>query len=225
MEIVFSQVHKIPETFGSPTEYKNSFILPLLEETHSDLSSNLIGLSRAPFCQLLRVERGKNFKPPKALYYRIWLKSTTIDQVGEDHVRRYEPEPGDLIVFTDFRPKRVEDLNSPRSQYKYHIAYVNGPKNERTGEISVLSSKYMKMGNDEQKLYAVYLMNLTTNIRIWKALNSKLEGERLNIIRKVLRPDLKVRITISFVLNELILYLILHNEMTNAYRWESKCEL
>ncbi|CAI8619319.1 unnamed protein product [Vicia faba] len=33
-----------------------------------------------------------------------------------------------------------------------------------------------------------YLMNMTTNVRIWKALNSQSDGDHLGLIKKVLRP-------------------------------------
>ena len=35
---------------------------------------------------------------------------------------------------------------------------------------------------------------MTTNIRIWRALNSKLEGGNLNIIQNVLQSSLMVKI-------------------------------
>ncbi|PNY07498.1 regulator of nonsense transcripts-like protein [Trifolium pratense] len=40
--------------------------------------------------------------------------------------------------------------------------------------------------NNTPKLYAIYLLNLTTNVRVWKALNSELEGANMNMIKKVL---------------------------------------
>nr|POE52209.1 hypothetical protein CFP56_60316 [Quercus suber] len=40
-----------------------------------------------------------------------------------------------------------------------------------------------------QNLYAVPLINMTTNIRIWRALNSKLEGGNLNVIQNVLQSS------------------------------------
>ncbi|XP_004503077.1 helicase SEN1-like [Cicer arietinum] len=186
-----NKVNKIPETFKSPKEYKNSFITPLLEETHSDLYSNLLGVSRAPFCHVLKIERDSTqFKLPKDLFYRIKVKSIT-DELAKDF-GKYEPEAGDLIAFTDMKPKRVDDLNT--NKCPYNVAYVVGSKDEFSGEILVMSSKLMiefdftKTNN--QKLYAVNLMNLTTNVRIWKALNSQLEGEHLNIIKNVLQPGL-----------------------------------
>jgi hypothetical protein len=37
-------------------------------------------------------------------------------------------------------------------------------------------------------------LNLTTNIRVWKALNSELEGANMNMIKKVLQASSNVRI-------------------------------
>ncbi|KAL5070543.1 hypothetical protein RYX36_021430, partial [Vicia faba] len=63
---------------------------------------------------------------------------------------------------------------------------------EFSGEVSIMSSKCMTETdfryNDKQKMYAVYLMNMTTNVRIWKALNSQSYGDHLGLIKKVLRP-------------------------------------
>ncbi|XP_058744789.1 helicase required for RNAi-mediated heterochromatin assembly 1-like [Vicia villosa] len=198
MEIVFSwslrdilnenlykkQVKKIPDTFSSSDDYKNSFIQPLLEETHSDLYSNMQGVSNAPFCEVLKIERDrKQFKLPKALFYLLSLKTS------QDINGKYEPEAGDLVAFTDIKPKRVDDLNTQRCSY--NVGYVVAPKDEFSGEVSILSSKCMfesDFRNNDKKMYAVYLMNMTTNVRIWKALNSQSDGDHLDLIKKVLRP-------------------------------------
>jgi hypothetical protein len=63
---MFSQVNKIPETFKSATDYKNSFIPLLFEETRTDLSSSLSGVSRAPFCEIKKVTNSKQLQLPKA---------------------------------------------------------------------------------------------------------------------------------------------------------------
>jgi senataxin len=157
--------------------------------------SNLLGVPHAPFCEVLKIERdSKQFKLPKSLYYQISLKNTT------DFNGKYEPEAGDLIAFTDNKPKRVDDLNTHNCQY--NVAYVVAPKDEFSGEVCILSSKCLIEADlrrdDTKNMYAVYLMNMTTNVRIWKALNSQSQGDHLDIIKKVLRPCLNVRITFSF---------------------------
>ncbi|KAI9100065.1 hypothetical protein K1719_024283 [Acacia pycnantha] len=170
------KVPKIPITFVSATEYMKSFIPSLIEETHSDLCSSLKGISQAPTCEILTYKR-----MIKGLIYQL-----TFD---ESHGRGYEPAPGDLIALTDGRPKGIQDLNKP--EIFYHVAYVQMSKG---GQIRILSSKSIEIepdmrGNNVKMLYATYLINLMTNIRIWKALSSQLEGANFNIIGGVLQSD------------------------------------
>ncbi|XP_061347141.1 helicase SEN1-like [Gastrolobium bilobum] len=182
------EVPKIPQTFSSTNDYMESFIPSLIEETHSDLWSSLIGVSHAPYCEILSIERSKDFEYPKDLLYQITLKRTTnnVEDVG-----KYEPEGGDLIAFTNIRPRSIHDLNKPKRFF--HFAYVHKSKDGFSDEIPVLSSKYMgkdiehDLKNKTQKLYAVYLLNMTTNNRIWKALNSEFEDASSNIVKKVLQ--------------------------------------
>ncbi|CAJ2652930.1 unnamed protein product [Trifolium pratense] len=194
------KVKKIPETFKSPEDYKEAFIPLLLEETHTDLSSSLLGVARAPFCEILKLKRdSKLFKLPKPLFYKIQFKK---------NVGKYEPEFGDLILFTDIRPKSVDDLKLNTANSPYHIAFVYGPtrKSDEIQKVQVLSSKCINTDfesntrdNETQKLYAVYLMNMVTNVRIWKALKSKSHG---NIIEKVLQPDQNIGENCQICLSE-----------------------
>ncbi|CAJ1970808.1 unnamed protein product [Sphenostylis stenocarpa] len=187
-----NKVKKIPETFRSASSYLKSFIYPLIEETHSDLCSSLKGVSRARLCEIKTVESNKFFKPPKDLLYLITLKNTSdeVEDEEEENASKYVPEAGDLFALTDIKPKRIDDLNRPGRFY--HIAYVCGPK-DSNDEIPIQSSKHMEMDISDlrsNKLYATFLLNLTTNIRVWKALNSQFESDNTNIIKQVLQPDL-----------------------------------
>jgi len=110
----------------------------------------------------------------------------------------YEPQVGDLIALTDVKPKCIDDLN--RSPRHYVAAYVSKapdpdefPDAHRSiWNFQILSSKPIDYGEQDgqkskrQKHFAVYLMNMTTNLRVWCALNPK-EGNK-NIIQKVLQP-------------------------------------
>ncbi|KAL5102077.1 hypothetical protein RYX36_006404 [Vicia faba] len=185
------KVQKIPETFNSAIDYKSSFIPLLFEETHSDLSSSLHGVSRAPFCEIINIQESKPKAQKQSAQFNLilTLKMTTeFDRV--ENGGKYEPGSGDLIAITHIRPKSLNDLNTLNSPY--HIAYVNWGKNQSSNKISVMSSKCMIAfdfrKNNKQKMYAVYLMNMVTNVRIWKALNSQSDGEHLGLIKKVLRP-------------------------------------
>ena len=66
--------------------------------------------------------------------------------------------------------------------------------------LTILASKPILSEEQENKkmknLYAVFMINMTTNIRIWRALNFELEGENIDIIGKVLQPNSAVRISI-----------------------------
>ncbi|KAI5434570.1 probable helicase MAGATAMA 3 [Lathyrus oleraceus] len=209
------KVHKIPEKFKSPTDYKNSFIPLLFEETRADLSSSLIAVSQAPFCEVMAVEESTQLTFPISeaqnqliqFHHIIRLETNEFENDGN-----YIPVSGDLIALTNIKPKCYNDLNRIRSPYR--VVYVNGAINGFSDKISVLSCECMKMDMDieddlwnnkelsskctkidvsydlwynrKMKLYAVYLMNMTTNVRIWNALNSI---SPVNIIKTVLEPQ------------------------------------
>lgn len=187
------KVKVIPQTFVSIDHYLKSFITPLVEETHADLLSNLSTVSRSPALEVLNVKISKDFKPPKGLYYNIFLKRANEGE-GKNCESKYEPEVGDLIALTDVKPRRIEDLNRPKRSYL--IAIVQGSNNENSDRISILSSQLIPFkkpdrANGEQgdKLFIVSLSNLTTNIRIWNALHSDLENSNLKIIKTLMISD------------------------------------
>ncbi|GAU32052.1 hypothetical protein TSUD_214070 [Trifolium subterraneum] len=206
-------VHKIPESFQSATDYKNSFIPLLFEETRADLFSSLYGVSQAPFCEIANVSESRRLTTPFPevqnqfiqFHHVLWLKSETTGN--------YKPVSGDLIALTHIRPKGLSELNTLESPYR--IAYVKEARKEwkeLPDRISVLTSKCMKMdiendlgnnkelsskcmkmeirydlwNNKELKLYAVHLMNMTTNVRIWDALNTI---SRVKIMKTMLGPS------------------------------------
>uniref|UniRef100_A0A2N9F0I4 Helicase ATP-binding domain-containing protein n=1 Tax=Fagus sylvatica TaxID=28930 RepID=A0A2N9F0I4_FAGSY len=188
-----NQVRKIPQTFTSTTEYKTSFCAPLVEETHADLLSSMSTLSLAPWRVILHFMPTKDFKPPNDLFYHVILKSLRKFETddGKEFVTddgRYEPEARDLIAITNVRPKCIADLETTNRSYL--VAFVLKVKEDHY--LRILSSKPILFEEDKNKrretLYAIPLINMTTNIRIWRALNSKLEGGNSNIIRNVLQP-------------------------------------
>ncbi|XP_021833779.1 probable helicase MAGATAMA 3, partial [Prunus avium] len=169
-----NQVTKIPDTFSTVTSYMKTFIPLLVEETHADLLSSMETLPQAPTCEILAV-KPKGHKNAKDFFYFITIR-------GSGEAENYEPQPGDLIALTDIRPKCSDHLNSPRDSYL--IAYVIPGGDDR---VFIRSSKPISRGGGEGggKLFAVYLINMTTNVRIWKALIS--EKANTNIIKNVLQ--------------------------------------
>jgi hypothetical protein len=155
-------------------------------------------LSRAPTSVILDFKPAKEFKPPKDLFYNVEL--SILRKFEEDDGRkienddgRYEPEARDLIAITNVRPKCIADLERPDRSYV--AAFVLNVKQERY--LTILSSKPILFEEHNRKirkiLYAIPLINMTTNIRLWSALNSELAGGNLNIIQRVLQSRYPVR--------------------------------
>ena len=181
---------QIPKTFSSTTEYLKSFTVPLVEETHADLLSSMKTISHSLCCKIQHVKQSKDFKPPKDLFYDLFVSESG---AREDNGKAYEPESGDLIAITSARPKHAKDL-----ERSYVVAYVLGVNENRT-RLSVLSSKPVfaeefARGNERgSSLFAINLINLNTNVRIWHALTSDPNERNMNVIEKVLQTKFIVR--------------------------------
>ncbi|KAL7192744.1 hypothetical protein ACSBR2_024545 [Camellia fascicularis] len=196
------KVNLIPKTFSSTKDYMKSFIYPLIEETHADLLSSIEMVARAPTREILTVETTKGF--PKILRYNIILER--MEDTANNYEGMYEPAVGDLIALTELKPKCIDDLHRPNSPYLVALVtktnddsdcfWIQQEENKDDSDelvIKVLSSNLIMFAADEledqnkkRKLFAVYLTNMITNIRIWTALNS--EGN-MNIIKRVLQTD------------------------------------
>ncbi|XP_062110913.1 uncharacterized protein LOC133822556 isoform X2 [Humulus lupulus] len=176
-----NKVKKIPQTFSSKTEYLNSFTAPLMEETHADLLSSVKSVSHSLCCEIRSVTRTDGYKPPKDLFYKLVLKSS---ENKNDHMT-YEPQHGDLIAITSVKPRSIADL-----ERSYVVASVQHVKDDLV--LTVLSSKPLENHMDRKKnpsLFAVYLINMITNIRIWQALTSDPKDRNMKIVENVLRPE------------------------------------
>ncbi|KAI3874286.1 hypothetical protein MKW92_045182 [Papaver armeniacum] len=177
-----NKVNKIPETFFSVEQYLNSFRYPLLEETRADLSSNMKSLYQAPKCKIVSVEKHKDYKPPKNFVYKMLLTDTGTDSKSQKEA--YKPQASDLIAFSDVRPENVKDFTR-MSYIPAMILNVDGDTSKPCS-VEVLSSKPITTVGP---LFAVFLINMTTNLRIWRALIGERNGD---IIQKVLRENSQI---------------------------------
>lgn len=200
IKFVLLQVQQIPTTFPSTSCYLKSFIFPLIEETHADLCSGMEKLVDASTYEISSVERSKEYRPPKDLLYDIEIKRTTNTKNAGD---KCELETGDLFALTDIRPRCIDDLSRPKSGYL--IALVQQVKEEKDFlKLQILTSMPMVLDQDMQMdekigtFFGVFLVNMTTHIRIWRALNLELGSSNLSIIGKVLQPDSFVSIGVYF---------------------------
>ncbi|PHU26722.1 hypothetical protein BC332_05054 [Capsicum chinense] len=187
------KVENIPLTFQSIALYMKSFIFPLIEETHADLSSSFDKVASASICKISSIEEVESKKPSDKCLYVIEVEKK--DSSGDG--RSYEPETGDLFAITDVRPTCVDDLNRPTMSYV--IALVQRVTYEKDYiKIKVFSSRpfLMDQGIRERhmkdSLFLVSLINTTTNARIWNSLRLGLEKQNSKVIQKTLEPDFYV---------------------------------
>ena len=182
-----------------------SFIPPLLEEIRADLSMSMKAVfeesawdpEQLPAREIKFVDKSKG---PKNLLYNVSLEGV---RVAENDAVTYEPSDGDIIALSDLRQYTIDD--SERSERSYTIALVQGSRKD-PNQFQILSSKpiefeqNMQEGGKRNTLYAVFLINLTTNICIWNSLNQGLQGGNMQMIQKVLRSNSLVRFCIHFLL-------------------------
>ncbi|QCD92739.1 regulator of nonsense transcripts 1 [Vigna unguiculata] len=196
-DLYIDKVRQIPKTFLSVAHYLKSFTFPLIEETRTDLCSSMKMLSEAPVYEITDIAFSENYKPPQDLLYQIEMK-TVVDSDRKGDI--CEPEIGQLFTLTNTRPECIDDLNKHGNSYLIGlIGKVRKKKDEEdVYEVQILASNPIKLEmywqEDGRYLYgiygfAAYLINITTNRRIWNALNSDPEGPDIHVIKQLLQPD------------------------------------
>ncbi|KAA8532334.1 hypothetical protein F0562_032411 [Nyssa sinensis] len=104
-------------------------------------------------------------------------------------VESYKALPGDFFVFTEAKPETVSDLQRVGRTWTFgSITKIAGDDNNSMGtNFKVKVSNDLEVEDGKQKfLYMVFLMNITTNKRIWNALH---RFGNLEVIKKVLCID------------------------------------
>ncbi|KAI3840153.1 hypothetical protein MKX03_014480 [Papaver bracteatum] len=177
-----TKVNKIPETFSSVEQYVSSFRNPLLKETHADLSSNMKNLYQAPKCEIGSVEEVISCNGNYV--YKMKMSDTGTDRKSMKDA--YKPQPSDVIAFSDVRPEYVKDAYKPQP----YLVIVLSSK----PLIVEYEEDYKGCGESKKKLicdpvFAVYLMNMTTNLRIWRALSGHRNED---ILKEVLHPNSQI---------------------------------
>lgn len=160
--------------------------------------SGMMDLSKAPICEISEILADIDYKPPKNLLYNIIVKDGLDDRGGREV---YEPQVGDVIALSNIRPMCVSDLNRPPRSYCPALVVRGDDKEDEEDEehaAQILAFKpIMGEGEDgdeglqkkEEHLFAVFLINIMTNMRIWNALHGE---DNMNIIKMLLHADSKV---------------------------------
>ncbi|CAN6700208.1 unnamed protein product [Malus baccata var. baccata] len=183
-----NQVEKIPESFNSVRHYFGSYSFPLLEETRAQVQSSMETIDRAPFAVAVA------FKESKSKLDETWIYNIKVDEwrnrFSERGKEPYKTLPGDLFVLADAKPETVSDLQRVGRSWTFvsvtNITENKISENKREDEFNdeiieteikefeVKASKRFKVTDNKStpaSQFVVFLVNLITNGRIWKALH------------------------------------------------------
>ncbi|KAG7543570.1 P-loop containing nucleoside triphosphate hydrolase [Arabidopsis thaliana x Arabidopsis arenosa] len=183
-DILNRDLHKhkmktIPDRFRSVDEYLQCFVPHLLEETRTELFSSFKSLSKAPVFQICSVEaKEASGSSSNKLFYDVKISNAL--SIGAN----YQPKCGDLIALTKERPRRIDDLNP------LLLAYVSSDYDLIISVHSSRSISYHELNHQLKETslqFGVFLMNLTTNTRIWNALHN--EAANSTLIKSVLHEN------------------------------------
>lgn len=180
--------------FLSIEHYFGSFAAPLMEETRAEIHSSLVDISKAPRAKILAIENGqRKSKTTQEYYIDVEFLNNHIDCGSQN----YKARNGDLFILSSMKPEDVRDFN------RYNVACCLALVTEVSMDDDVQKGFVVKlykftdveydMGNFK---FALFLTNLLTNIRIWKALCfTSGMNNNIRIINEVLSPRPMVKMT------------------------------
>ncbi|XP_060960163.1 uncharacterized protein LOC115722733 [Cannabis sativa] len=168
------KVEKIPESFESVRHYLGSFVYPLLEETRVQLYSSMDVLYRLPFAEVVDFHEtkpyGKSVYQVQVDYWR--------NRFSDRSKEPYKTLPGDIMILVNAIPQTFSDLERTGRSWSFlSVSFITEDEDEN-GDDS--SSTYFKVNASKEfelemqmktSLFVVFLANLTTNKRVWKALH------------------------------------------------------
>ncbi|KAK3426798.1 hypothetical protein EUGRSUZ_F03158 [Eucalyptus grandis] len=180
-----NEVKSILESFQSVEQYFASYIFPLLEETRASLCSSMQNVSRLPFAKVTGfVEGEKNVYHVEVDYWR--------NRATDNGKEPYKTLPGDVLLLTNAEPDTVPSFD--RFKGRWAFASVAGIVEDEDGDPQTSTRFIVKAFLDNEvfddpaweSIYAVFLINAVTNIRIWNMLH---RFGNLNVVREILCTD------------------------------------
>ncbi|KAJ0971025.1 hypothetical protein J5N97_018984 [Dioscorea zingiberensis] len=182
------KVKKIPETFKSVNDYADSFVFPLMEEVRFELHSALKNIGKAPNSKIVSFEETS---PYGLSIYDVDVHgwgNASANHSNQD----YKPSPGEILIISNIRPETVDDLNQHGVQYIFASIIEIEYDSESTKRFKVRASKSIEFDDamDKHSPFAVFLLNILPNSRIWKSLGSGyLMSGNLGIVKQVLSAN------------------------------------
>jgi len=180
---LFIQVEKIPFSFSSLDYYLKSYVAPLIEETRSGLSSCLELVAEAPSSKILSMEAAG-----KAGVY--FMDVDFWDNGAGFSTDTYTARNGDIFILSSMKPEAAEDFNRYGSAYCLAMVTEVSMNDEYQKGFRVKVANDIGLEVELSKLrHAIFLDNIMTNIRIWKALCFDTSmNDNFTIIRSLLAP-------------------------------------
>ena len=185
---------QIPDSFETISDYLRSYVYPLLEETRVDLRSSLEILSRAPYAEIVQYHPSGRDQSQHLYDIQVDEWRNRFNDRGKEP---YKTLPGDIFVLVKSRPETIYDLQTlaqiwtlasvtkiPQVDSEYEV-----DDNSSSTSFKVIASKDFDSKDredDNNSLFLVFLMNSTTNKRIWNALHM---SKNTRIIQGVLQMN------------------------------------
>lgn len=163
--------------------YFKSYLAPLMEETRSDLCSCLELIAEAPSSKIRSMEvAGKS-----GSYFMdvdVW------DNGAGFSTETYTARNGDIFILSSMKPETAEDLKRYGVTYCLAIVTEVSMDDEYQKGFRVKVAKDIDLEEDLNKLrHAIFLNNIMTNIRIWKALCFDTSmNNNFTVIKSLLTP-------------------------------------
>jgi hypothetical protein len=168
-------VKRIPSTFSNLKSYLESFTSPLLEELRTEMSSSLESLSTMPFVNVSWIEEKKDNK-----IYKISVDAGSQKAKSSNKPGCYAPSVGDILILSDMKPRHISDIT--RNGRPYRIAFVTegGDEDDDSPPSSylIIASGKIDAADKKTPLFAAYLLNIVTHIRIWRCLDHETSVRR-----------------------------------------------
>ena len=188
-----SQVEEIPASFRTVDHYLGSYTFPLLEDMRAEMCSSVEDIHRAPFAEVISFVESDS---DGDLFYDVMVDRWR-NRFSDRDKEPYRTKPGDIFVLTDAKPETVSDLQRVGRTWTYALV-TKIPKKEDEDEDEdndddtstyfevKISDDYEVNDAKQNSMFVVFLINIITNRRIWKALHMY---RNLRIINKVLSSD------------------------------------
>uniref|UniRef100_A0A0D9ZPQ7 UvrD-like helicase ATP-binding domain-containing protein n=1 Tax=Oryza glumipatula TaxID=40148 RepID=A0A0D9ZPQ7_9ORYZ len=168
------RMKRIPSTFSDLKSYLESYTSPLLEEMRMEMSSSLEAISTLPSTKISWIEQKNN-----NTVYDIVFDADSQNSKACNQPESYVPSVGDIIILSDVKPEHISDIT--RNGRPYIIAFVTegGDEDDDSPPAKYVIISSGKIDSEDGKcqdrkkikLFAAYLLNIVTYIRIWRCLD------------------------------------------------------